>query len=172
MKHRNSLPVLCSLSVLLLVSAAQSQPPEGRGGPPRYQLGQIFPPPLQAELKLTPDQEKELKAIQSELKARLDKLLTEEQKKTAENFRPRRPGGPEGAGDKDAQPPRRSGDNPPAKGGKRPDDKELNQPVTMPEAGIQWFATLESGLKEANRTNRPILLVAGTPHCAGVSGIW
>jgi hypothetical protein len=41
-----------------------------------------------------------------------------------------------------------------------------------PSAGIQWFATWESGLREAQRTGRPILLVAAAPHCAGVSGIW
>ena len=28
------------------------------------------------------------------------------------------------------------------------------------------------GLSEAERSGRPILLVAGTPHCAGVSGTW
>jgi hypothetical protein len=37
---------------------------------------------------------------------------------------------------------------------------------------IGWFATLDSGLREAKRTNRPILLVAAAPHCAGVSGMW
>ncbi len=39
-------------------------------------------------------------------------------------------------------------------------------------AGIQWFAIWESGLREARRTGRPILLVSAAPHCAGVSGIW
>ena len=39
-------------------------------------------------------------------------------------------------------------------------------------AGIPWFATWESGLREAQRTGKPILLVAAAPHCAGVSGIW
>lgn len=45
---------------------------------------------------------------------------------------------------------------------------------TMPRVlkGIQWFATWESGLREAQRTGWPILLVSGAPHCAGVSGIW
>lgn len=38
--------------------------------------------------------------------------------------------------------------------------------------GIQWFATWESGLREAQRLKQPILLVAAAPHCAGVSGIW
>jgi hypothetical protein len=39
-------------------------------------------------------------------------------------------------------------------------------------AGIQWFGTLESGLRVAARSGRPILLVAAAPHCAGVPGIW
>ncbi|MCE9562160.1 MAG: YHYH protein [Planctomycetes bacterium] len=87
----------------LIVSPAVSQPPggkdgkgkDGKGGPPRFELGQVFPPPLLAELKLTPEQEKELDAIRKDLKTKLDKLLTDEQKKTVENFRPRGPGGPE-----------------------------------------------------------------------------
>jgi hypothetical protein len=37
---------------------------------------------------------------------------------------------------------------------------------------IQYYATLERGLSEAKRTNRPILFVTGAPHCAGVSGMW
>jgi hypothetical protein len=117
---------------------------------------------LKTELKLTAEQEKELEALQNDVKARLNKLLTEEQKKAIESFRPRRPEGP---GGNETQPPNKGG-------GRKPNDKELNQPVKLPDAGIQWFATLESGLKEAKRTGRPILLVSGTPHCAGVSGIW
>ena len=38
--------------------------------------------------------------------------------------------------------------------------------------GIQWFATWESGGREAARTGRPILLVSAAPHCARVPGIW
>ena len=41
-----------------------------------------------------------------------------------------------------------------------------------PAGGIAWYASLESGLREAKRTGKPILLVAAAPHCAGVSGIW
>lgn len=41
-----------------------------------------------------------------------------------------------------------------------------------PDVNIQWFATLESAKKEAARTNRPILVISGTPHCSGISGIW
>ena len=44
--------------------------------------------------------------------------------------------------------------------------------AVQPGSGIQWYATLESGLKEAKRTGRPILLVSAAPHCSGVSGTW
>lgn len=40
------------------------------------------------------------------------------------------------------------------------------------EERIQWFSTLEDGLKEAKRTQRPILFLTAAPSCAGVSGIW
>ena len=95
-----------SVGMMFVSTEAASQPPAGKGGkggekgnPPRFELGQVFPPPLMEELNLTPAQAKELDAIKTELKAKLDKLLTAEQKTTIENFRPRGgPGGP--AGDK------------------------------------------------------------------------
>lgn len=37
---------------------------------------------------------------------------------------------------------------------------------------IGWYGTLESGLEEARKTGRPILLVSAAPHCLGVPGIW
>jgi hypothetical protein len=90
--------------VTFIASPVLSQPPGGRddkggkGGPMRFELGQVLPPPLLTELKLTPEQEKELNAIKIDLKSKLDRLLTDEQKKTIENFRPRGPGGPGGPG--------------------------------------------------------------------------
>jgi anti-sigma factor RsiW len=47
-----------------------------------------------------------------------------------------------------------------------------NAAPSLPPAGVAWFATWESGLREAQRTGKPILLVAAAPSCAGVSGIW
>ena len=44
--------------------------------------------------------------------------------------------------------------------------------ATRDGAIIQWYATLDRGLAEARRTGKPILLVSGAPHCAGVSGMW
>ena len=95
-----------SVGMMFVSTEAASQPPAGKGGkggekgaPPRFELGQVFPPPLLEELNLTPAQAKELDAIKTELKAKLDKLLTDEQKTTIENFRPRGgPGGPGGPG--------------------------------------------------------------------------
>ena len=46
--------------------------------------------------------------------------------------------------------------------------------LVKPQEGerMAWFGTLEKGLAEARRTNRPILFVAAAPHCHSVSGIW
>ncbi len=95
--------------VLMLASTATSQPPGGggggggKGGPPKFEIGVIFPAQLKKDLKLTADQEKSLDAMEKDLKEKLDKLLTDDQKKTIENFRPGRggqggPGGPGGGG--------------------------------------------------------------------------
>ena len=93
------------VGVLLISSPVVSQPPEGKGGkdgkdgkdgkggPPRFELGKAFPPPLLEQLNLTPAQEKELEAIEKDLKGKLDKLLTADQKQIAADFRPRGPGG-------------------------------------------------------------------------------
>ena len=37
---------------------------------------------------------------------------------------------------------------------------------------IAYFGTLKSGLAEAERSGRPLLLVSGAPHCLGVPGVW
>ena len=96
---------VCGLA--LISTVAVSQPPGGKeggekggkGGPPRFELGQVLPPPLMEELALTPEQEKEMESIKKDLKAKLEKLLTDEQKKKIENFRPRGgPGGDKGGG--------------------------------------------------------------------------
>jgi hypothetical protein len=95
--------VTFSVGMLLLASPAISQPPEkgdkegGKGAPPKFELGQLFPPPVVEQLNLTPAQEKEIDAIKADVKAKLEKLLTEEQKKIVEDFRPGM-GGPGGMG--------------------------------------------------------------------------
>ncbi|MFM7111951.1 MAG: hypothetical protein ACKO26_12465 [Planctomycetota bacterium] len=97
------------VAAVFMVTSASSQPPggkdgkdgkDGKGGPPRFELGQLIPPPLRGELKLTPEQEKQLDDLKNEVKGKLAKILTPEQVKAAENFRPRfgGPGGPGGPG--------------------------------------------------------------------------
>jgi len=126
---RGTLMMVALVALGLIVSQAESQPgakdaradkgakdvkgakdgKAGKGPPPRFELGDVFPGPLLAELKLTPAQEKELDGIKKDLKAKLNKILTDDQKKVIENFRPRGPGGP--GAEKD-------GKGPPGKDGK------------------------------------------------------
>ena len=51
-------------------------------------------------------------------------------------------------------------------------ETRTTSPATGKDPAIQWYATLERGLAEAKRTNKPILFVTGAPHCSGVSGMW
>src|SRR5690242_13795491 len=91
-------------ALIVCVASASSQPGRDKGdkkdgpppgGPPRFQLGQVIPPFARDELKLTKEQEKQIAELEHEVKAKLDKILTAEQKKTIENARPPRgPGGP------------------------------------------------------------------------------
>jgi hypothetical protein len=127
--------------MILIGSPAASQPPGGKGGkegkggpggpggPPRMELGQIFPPHLMDELNLTKEQQKELESIQKELKTKLEKLLTAEQKKKIEEFRPGGPGGPGGEkGGKGGPPPKGGKSGPSEKGGDRPPTEKNEKP--------------------------------------------
>ena len=40
------------------------------------------------------------------------------------------------------------------------------------EHRIAWYGTLALGRAAAKKTGRPILIVAGAPHCGGVPGVW
>ena len=40
------------------------------------------------------------------------------------------------------------------------------------DARIAWFGTWDTALREATRSQRPILLVSAAPFCHGVPGIW
>ena len=77
-------------------------PGGGPGGfmmmPPRP--GEILPPMAQQRLRLSPLQKAELASIQKEVDERLDKILSDEQKKQIQEMRQRGPGGfgPRGGG--------------------------------------------------------------------------
>jgi hypothetical protein len=134
---------------------------------------------------LTPEQQKQLHDLEKEVRDRVMKMLTSEQKEKLKRLQ-RRGGPPGGRGDAPdrRRPPR--GEGPPDRGGppdrdgppdrperrepEPPDDRQLLQDAKS--QAIQWFATWQSGLKEAQRSGRPILLVSAAPHCAGVPGVW
>jgi hypothetical protein len=167
-------------ATLVLTLAASGQPPGGGrgqppgrregfpggqppGGPPRFELGRVLPPFAREELKLSREQERQIADLENEVKERLNKILTADQKKQLENLRPRGPGGPPPGGG-----PGRPGGPPPGERRDPPPDGSAARQT----GGIQWYATLDGGLQEAQRANKPILLLAAAPHCAGVSGIW
>lgn len=165
--------ILAAVAVAIISALASAQPPErkeppprnrdGFGGPPRFELGRVLPPPLVEELELTTEQRDALAELEKEVKTRLEKILTADQQKKAAGFRPKGPpGGPEG-------PPRNDRRN---DRDAKPDQPPKQTQNGTPAAGIQWFATLESGRREARRTGRPILLVSAAPSCAGVPGVW
>ena len=99
---RVPLSAACFLAACILT--ASSQPPGGppkdkkgdKGkGPPRYELGKLFPPFVRDELQLTQEQEKQLARIEADLREKLTKILTDEQKRIIENLPPPGPGGPQ-----------------------------------------------------------------------------
>jgi hypothetical protein len=178
-------------ALALWAVTAASQPPEGKdrkddrppggppGGPPRFELGRVLPPFAREAIELTPDQEREIARLEKEVKERLSRILTAEQRRKLQNLRPPGPGGRRGPGR--GRPP--EGERPERPGrppdGERPKGNRPERPREegggndgAAQGGIQWFATWESGLREARRTGRPLLLVSAAPHCAGVSGTW
>lgn len=105
---------------LLIGTPAMSQPPGGKddkggkfgfpggpGGRGGVKIGTVIPPFAVEQLKLTDDQKTQLAALEADVKAKLEKMLTPEQLKTLESPRPGgfggaggfpgRPGGDKGA---------------------------------------------------------------------------
>ena len=108
-------------SMLVVASLTSAQPPEGgkekgkgdgkdfkggKGGGPGGKgmfgpppIGQIMPVFVQEQLKLTDAQKKDLEAMQKDVDAKIEKLLTDEQKKALKELKERGPGrGPGGPG--------------------------------------------------------------------------
>jgi len=172
------LVAIAAVMGLAITAVVVAQPPGGRGGrgegrgpqggPPPYELGKILPPFVREGIDLTDEQQKQLAELEKEVKEKLTKILTEEQRKKIGQLRPRGPGGPGG-------PPPGGPDDGPPPDDRRPEppkDKDDTTAKAAPGSGIAWYATLDSGLKEAKRTGKPILFLAAAPHCGGVSGIW
>jgi hypothetical protein len=89
--------------------------PGGRGPGMRPQPGQVLPTFLQDELKMSPEQKKQLEELQKDVDTRLGKILTDDQKKQLKEMRERGPGGfgPPGGRPGDGPPPPPPGDRPP-----------------------------------------------------------
>src|SRR3954470_19548731 len=101
-----------ALLALFTAGIAFAQPPGGGpggpgGGPPKFELGKVLPPHIRNQIELTRDQEKELADLEKMVKEKLEKLLTDDQKKKIEKAGPptggpgggpggRNPGGPGG----------------------------------------------------------------------------
>ena len=75
--------------LLIACSMAMAQPPGGfpTGPVGLPQPGQIMPAFLQEQLKLTAEQKKQLEELQKEVDAKLEKILTTEQKKSLSEMR-------------------------------------------------------------------------------------
>lgn len=169
-----------------------SQPQDGKGGPGKdggkdskkgpggdkkgppmgFELGKVLPPHIADTLELSVEQLKQIADLEKDVKAKLTKILTAGQVKKAEASKGL--GKMEGKDGKDAK--GKDGKDK-GKDGAAP-DKKSSQPrpgmdsKLQKPAQIQWFASLDGGLKEAQRTGLPILLLSAAPHCAGVSGTW
>src|SRR5439155_5704220 len=63
---------------------------------------------------------------------------------------------------------------PPHGGPPRPDGPIVGSGVAAKDrTAIAWFGTWKGALAEAQRSGRPILLLAAAPQCAGgISGLW
>jgi hypothetical protein len=190
--------MLFAAAAVLAIATSLAQPPDGGrpgkkgrgdgngppgggpgGGPPRFELGRVLPPFVREELDLTEEQDAQIAALEKQVKAKLEKILTAEQKKKIRTIRPPMPpgggdgppdgppdGGPEGR--QNGRKPRPDGPPPGKDRTKPPDDNQASAGT----GGIQWFTTWAEGKQEAARTGKPIMLVSAAPHCAGVSGIW
>jgi len=172
-----------------------SQPQDGKGGPGKdggkdfkkgpggdkkgppmgFELGKVLPPHIADTLELSEDQLKQIADLEKDVKSKLTKILTDGQIKKVEASKGLgKMDGKEGKG-KDGKGKDGKGDK--GKEGAAPDKKSSQPRPAMDSklqkpSQIQWYASLDGGLKEAQRTGFPILLLSAAPHCAGVSGTW
>jgi hypothetical protein len=172
-----------------------SQPQDGKGGPGKdggkdfkkgpggdkkgppmgFEIGKVLPPHIADLLELSEEQLKQIADLEKEVKTKLTKILTAGQVKKVEASKGLgKMDGKEGKG-KEGKDKEGKGDK--GKDGAAPDKKSSQPRPAMDSklqkpAQIQWYASLDGGLKEAQRTGFPILLLSAAPHCAGVSGTW
>ena len=90
----------------------------GRGGPGRGGPPSVLPPLARDDLKLTHEQQNQIDELDADVRTRLDKILSAEQKQQLEQMRPRGPGGPGGPHDGDRPEGRGPGRRPNGAGGR------------------------------------------------------
>jgi hypothetical protein len=132
-------------AVVGLIAAAQPPgggPPgngPGGAGPRGFQLGWVLPPHVRNDLELTEEQQKQIAELEKEVKQRLEKILTEKQKRQIQQAGPPG-GGPNGPGGQQrggrgGPGPGRPGGGPPDGGPNGPDmDRGLPDRAARPEA--------------------------------------
>ena len=131
-------------------------PPDGKG-PPRWELGRVLPPFVVDQLDLSETQLKQLAELQKEVKAKVLKILTEEQRKQLENVR--FPGGPKG----DKGPPGKDG-GPGGKGGPGGPGGKGDKKGPPPDQDIsdeqEFSATLTWNKARASAASAPAVVSA------------
>jgi hypothetical protein len=149
---------------------ADGGPPDGAppqdAPPPRPGGFHLLPPHAAEKLKFTADQRKELTDLEGEVRAKLDKILTSEQKQQLEQMRPpppRRdaPGGP-GAGDgPDSGADRPQRPPPPQDNDAAPDQQAPQQGAAPDQDPSHRAVTFTGGYETDPRDHgRPVVLVA------------
>ncbi len=73
-----------------LIMACNAQPPGDRKGPPpQWNPVHLFPPDIRESLNLTEQQEKQIDDLEKEVRGKVDKILTAQQRKILSEARPR-----------------------------------------------------------------------------------
>lgn len=50
---------------------------------------------------------------------------------------------------------------------------EVQEPISKPEpAAIAWYSDLAQARADAKRLQRPLFLMAATPQCRSIAGMW
>jgi len=103
MKTKTTMTLLAVLGALALTASAQDNTPPADAQPPAKHMGgpggqpragfHLLPPPLVQQLKLTEEQKTQVAALETETKAKLEKILTADQLTQLKNFRPPMRGG-------------------------------------------------------------------------------
>jgi len=104
MKTKMTIAMLATIGALALAANAQDNTPPADGQPPQQHAGapggrggfHILPPRAAEMLKLTDDQKTQLAALETETKAKLEKILTPAQMAQLKTMRP--PMRPNGSG--------------------------------------------------------------------------